>query len=306
MIRSHIDRLGGSTQTYKVSTTPIPYQSVPQYDDSLSQNIHTWLDDTATATEGYIDMTNQPYTPIIQAPTPQRSIQKVLQSPAIHHNGGLGIRYPDPQSPPAGYEPYSALSPPQSALSPPTNSNGLSYYPLPPHQHDSYAAAQANSGHFSETSPFTTPRRTRNGVTHSRSPSISPTNMTRQRPRLGSPTRSTRQQSPTRSMTSVPIPNLSHQRRKSMGKPATAIGKGSKTPKTPRTPTGGAFGFVNFTPADSAKLLSDVAPSGSSKTRLRREQEAREKRRRLSEAAVKVVRRLGGRDEDLRGVIAAR
>ena len=49
--------------------------------------------------------------------------------------------------------------------------------------------------------------------------------------------------------------------------------------------------FVNFTPKDSAKLLNDVAPSGSSKTRARREQEARDKRRRLSEAAVKVVRR---------------
>jgi len=49
--------------------------------------------------------------------------------------------------------------------------------------------------------------------------------------------------------------------------------------------------FVNFTPKDSAKLLSDVAPSGSSKTRARREQEARDKRRRLSEAAVRAVRR---------------
>jgi hypothetical protein len=39
------------------------------------------------------------------------------------------------------------------------------------------------------------------------------------------------------------------------------------------------------------KLLSDVAPSGSSKTRARREQEARDKRRRLSEAAVRAVRR---------------
>jgi hypothetical protein len=66
-------------------------------------------------------------------------------------------------------------------------------------------------------------------------------------------------------------------------------------PRTPKTSTGpgpaGAIDFVNFTPKDRAKLLSDVAPSGSSKTRARREQEARDKRRRLSEAAVRAVRR---------------
>ena len=71
--------------------------------------------------------------------------------------------------------------------------------------------------------------------------------------------------------------------------------KTPKTPRTPRTPTGsGVIDFVNFTPKDSAKLLSDVAPSGSSKTRARREAEAKEKRKRLSEAAVKAVRRAGG------------
>ncbi|KAI5300369.1 hypothetical protein KEM56_002509, partial [Ascosphaera pollenicola] len=43
--------------------------------------------------------------------------------------------------------------------------------------------------------------------------------------------------------------------------------------------------FVNFTPEDSQKLLSGVAPSGSSKTKARREQEAREKKKRLEEAA---------------------
>lgn len=40
--------------------------------------------------------------------------------------------------------------------------------------------------------------------------------------------------------------------------------------------------------------MSDVAPSGSSKTRARREQEAKERRKRLSEAALQAVRRAGG------------
>lgn len=61
--------------------------------------------------------------------------------------------------------------------------------------------------------------------------------------------------------------------------------------------------FVNFTPEDSQKLLSGVAPSGSSKTKARREQEAREKRRQLSEAALMAVRRAGGDVEALEAVI---
>ncbi|KAF1919251.1 hypothetical protein BDU57DRAFT_443137 [Ampelomyces quisqualis] len=53
-------------------------------------------------------------------------------------------------------------------------------------------------------------------------------------------------------------------------------------------------GFVNFTPHDSRKILTGVAPSGSSKTKARREKEAAEKRRKLSEAAMKAVIEAGG------------
>lgn len=64
---------------------------------------------------------------------------------------------------------------------------------------------------------------------------------------------------------------------------------------TPRQPAnGGQGGFVNFTPSDSNKILSGVAPSGSSKTKARREKEAADKRRRLSQAAVKAVVDAGG------------
>ncbi|EZF32712.1 hypothetical protein H101_03686, partial [Trichophyton interdigitale H6] len=61
--------------------------------------------------------------------------------------------------------------------------------------------------------------------------------------------------------------------------------------------------FVNFTPEDSHKLLTGVAPSGSSKTKARREQEARDKRRKLSEAALLAVRRAGGDVEALEAVL---
>jgi hypothetical protein len=58
-------------------------------------------------------------------------------------------------------------------------------------------------------------------------------------------------------------------------------------------------GFVNLTPADSGKLLTGVAPSGSSKTKARREKEAADRRRKLSQAAMKAVIEAGG---DLRSL----
>ncbi|KAH8796698.1 hypothetical protein BGZ57DRAFT_18143 [Hyaloscypha finlandica] len=78
-----------------------------------------------------------------------------------------------------------------------------------------------------------------------------------------------------------------------------------KSPKnnknsTPRAPsTLGAVDFVNFTPRDSRKILTGVAPSGSSKTKARREKEALEKRRKLSQAAMRAVREAGGDIESL-------
>jgi hypothetical protein len=61
----------------------------------------------------------------------------------------------------------------------------------------------------------------------------------------------------------------------------------------PKSPQAG-MGFVNYTPHDRRKILTGVAPSGSSKTKARREKEALEKRRKLSEAAKKAVLEAGG------------
>lgn len=69
------------------------------------------------------------------------------------------------------------------------------------------------------------------------------------------------------------------------------------TPRTLRTPSlsvSGPVDFVNYTPHDGEKLLTGVAPSGSSKTKARREKEALERRRKLSQAAVRAVRAAGG------------
>ena len=52
--------------------------------------------------------------------------------------------------------------------------------------------------------------------------------------------------------------------------------------------------FVNLTAHDSDRILTGVAPSGSSKTKARREQEAQERQRKFSLAAVKAVEEAGG------------
>ncbi|RYP19174.1 hypothetical protein DL765_003489 [Monosporascus sp. GIB2] len=56
----------------------------------------------------------------------------------------------------------------------------------------------------------------------------------------------------------------------------------------------GAIGFVNFTPSDKNVLMTGVAPSGSSKTKARREREALDRQRKLSEATIRAVREAGG------------
>ncbi|KAI7537094.1 hypothetical protein KC316_g16003, partial [Hortaea werneckii] len=71
----------------------------------------------------------------------------------------------------------------------------------------------------------------------------------------------------------------------------------NSTPRHPQNADKG--GFVNFTPSDSNKILSGVAPSGSSKTKARREKEAADKRRRLSQAAMRAVAEAGGNVEAL-------
>ncbi len=68
----------------------------------------------------------------------------------------------------------------------------------------------------------------------------------------------------------------------------------SSTGEQKRRGGGGAVGFVNLTPDDHTLLMTGVAPSGSSKTKARREREAAERQRKLSEAFVKVVEAAGG------------
>ena len=97
----------------------------------------------------------------------------------------------------------------------------------------------------------------------------------------------------TPSLSSSPSPPMSKSRRSSKSANHSrrkSSGTGPTTPKTPNT----ALGFVNFTPNDSKRILTGVAPSGSSKTKARREKEAMERSRRLSQAALRAVQKAGG------------
>lgn len=98
----------------------------------------------------------------------------------------------------------------------------------------------------------------------------------------------------------------SHRRnQKSLGhikspKSATTL-KSPKCAGTLRSPKStGQFDFVNLGPNDKSKILTGVAPSGSSKTKARREQEANEKKKRSGQAALKAVEALGGDVERLK------
>ncbi len=64
--------------------------------------------------------------------------------------------------------------------------------------------------------------------------------------------------------------------------------------RSPKSAGSGFDNFVNFTAHDSDRILTGVAPSGSSKTKARREQEANEKKRKLSLAAMRAIEEAGG------------
>lgn len=106
-----------------------------------------------------------------------------------------------------------------------------------------------------------------------------------------------------RADTGSPPPSQTDQhrsRRTSASRQTSRHRRTKSTNSTTRQPANAdKGGFVNFTPQDHNKILSGVAPSGSSKTKARREKEALDKRRRLSQAAYAAVMAAGGSMEQL-------
>lgn len=142
----------------------------------------------------------------------------------------------------------------------------------------------AGSHQFVDASSFTTP------MVHDpnppRSPSLSPNLPASPKDmRNGTPTKSHHRRNHSRKLSSISM---------NSPKPATSPKGHGKS---------ASVSFVNYTPSDSRRILTGVAPSGSSKTKARREQEARDRRRKLGEAALHAVRDAGGDVEALEAVL---
>ncbi|KAF7874185.1 hypothetical protein EAF04_002857 [Stromatinia cepivora] len=189
---------------------------------------------------------------------PQQSF--VVESPPMLHQGyfnaGANGGGPQPHSP---YHTHNHNSAPRT--------HSHSHYAH-------YASSSSRKSHYAHPHPH--PNSNSNSNLNSKSNS-SPTSRPR-KPRTGS----SGSESP--SPKSSPTFHVRKQR------------KSKNRNTSPRTPTSGRgmVDFVNYTPDDSRKILTGVAPSGSSKTKARREKEAMEKRRKLSQAALKAIRAAGG------------
>ena len=107
-----------------------------------------------------------------------------------------------------------------------------------------------------------------------------------------------------------PLPESNSQERRASSPPSTSPTRSHRRSKSAHRRKSSTnlhsarnaphMGFVNFTPSDSKRILTGVAPSGSSKTKARREQEANEKKRKLSLAVLRAVEEAGGDTETLR------
>jgi len=260
-----------------------------------NDHVQPWSSSPRSSSQASFPILWQDYYPGFMAPEPEHFPHDILEQHTGTAQNGLSIQCPElePRNQAVRQEPRafhhtvsSGTAIPYSLASVPAPDSLDPYPPLPP----------------PAVSPFTTPHKQRRFPPRSPSPSSSLTKTTLHIQRQRSPTRTDHNRTRLKSIhkpgpmkdtssSYSPLPN------------AFSVRSSSKPPRTPKTPSnktlaaGGGVGtidFVNFTPDDSIKLLSDVAPSGSSKTRARREAEAREKRKRLSEAALKAVRSAGG------------
>ncbi|GFN15895.1 hypothetical protein AtubIFM55763_007005 [Aspergillus tubingensis] len=248
-----------------LGSSGIPY-STP---DLSGQDGQAWWSPMASR----VPQRQPSYQQMVASPAAQRPIQNsASQSDMLQ--GGLMI-----QLDPSSYD----LSNTHSSFP----SAGL---PSAPNGHESRAYMQPTAAPV-DSSSFVTPQIP---STHSRSPSLSPGSGS---PKSGSMMhnghrRSFQRQSMNRKLSSNSM---------SAPKPVKAPHSSSGSPKGGNKAV--TVSFVNFTQNDSKRILTGVAPSGSSKTKARREQEARARRREISEAALQAVRSAGGDVEALEAIL---
>lgn len=244
--------------------------SMPFTPDLQSHDAQAWWSPmtsrVASVTQG---PTQNPY---LVSPLPQRPVQNT-QNHGDMLQGGLMINF-DPS--------FEMSSAPESSFP-------SSTMPTTAGQDRSYAHVSGPQQPFAKSSPFTTPRGVHATQPSPRSPSVSPTTS----PKSGAAARA--------------ATNMKAGHRRNHSRKLSSQSASAPKPVKAGSPNGASKGsgvsFVNFTPSDSKKILTGVAPSGSSKTKARREQEARDRRRKLSEAALMAVKRAGGDVEALEAVL---
>ena len=240
---------------------------------------------------------------VIASPTPQRPIQSHPEHQHDMFQGGLMIQFDQSfdMSGSANTTSFASSSAPAAAAAAATHETTAttsaptySQMPTTPQKfiHPTFTTPQMPHTQSSQSSPSLSPK-TPGG--HSRSPR-NKFSATPSHPRT-----------PGSAITKTPN-RRSYESKMAMGSTPTTM------PKPARTPGGSggsmkgsnkslSVSFVNFTPSDSKKILTGVAPSGSSKTKARREQEARDRRRKLSEAAMLAIRNAGGDIDSLEAIL---
>ncbi|KAL2821962.1 hypothetical protein BJX63DRAFT_176667 [Aspergillus granulosus] len=213
------------------------------------------------------------YQQMIASPVPQRPIQTSSNSELLQ--GGLMIQL-DPT-------PFDISSSFPSSTIPSTTSNSQ--------DHQSYSHGAPAPQRYIDSISFNTPD-IHNG---SKSPSLSPkadaSAKTGPIVSNGMNVKTTSRRSHSRKLSG-----------QSTGTPKPLKGPYNQSGSPKGASKSVTVSFVNFTAEDKQKILTGVAPSGSSKTKARREQEARERRRKMSEAALNAVRKAGGDVEALEAV----
>ncbi|ORY57246.1 uncharacterized protein BCR38DRAFT_414090 [Pseudomassariella vexata] len=283
-----------------ILTDDSPFWTVGSYVPD-SGNLHSpgqwWEDTTHNTTNGHA-------TPTQNGMHNTQQQQDNLPYEYVTELSGLMIHMPQPRQP-------------QAAVLSTTMTDGISSIPSTPHSssHPHQPNPQAhhqmhpsNSQHHRHTDRRPHPRAPSSGARHYGSSLTSP-----RKPSLHHS--SSRPMLFHREESVSPTPTSSRRRSLSMSVRKQRSWSRREQPRTPGVgPSsgntisfgssggggislaggGGGVDFVNFTPSDKNLLMTGVAPSGSSKTKARREKEAMERRRRLSEAALKAVRAAGG------------
>ncbi|KAJ9156518.1 hypothetical protein NKR23_g1284 [Pleurostoma richardsiae] len=248
----------------------LPLQMPPPYEYSHGNgSVHD-----LTATGGLMIHMPQPRTP---------GSAPVLS----HHDMAMNGQYfPPPHPDQQQQQQLHAQQQPQPQAQPQHQPPPRSGYHSRHHSEHRRPKPRAPSSGARHHGAMTSPRKTRQPSLSSSSPSPTP--------------RSARRSTSMNSLSggvSQQHPAAVRKRRSFTGGGGGGGGVGGGASHHPRTPSGsstGSIGFVNYTPSDSAVLMTGVAPSGSSKTKARREKEAAERQRKLNEAFMKAVSAAGG------------